>query len=124
MDQKRTYAKVDDSTFTIEQDVNLKDSIEILEQFQYLQTQLMNLKRLIEDAKWLQNQFIKIAQSFNLWVAILDEAKKECWFDYKIPDQVVIPKWFNILWTNPESLPKIEFDWPTNEKKEENKSEK
>lgn len=119
MSTKATYTKIDEKSFKIEQDVHHEDTLTILEQFQELQIWLINMKNLIKDAKDIQNKFINAAKMFNLRVWMLDEAKKECWFDYKIPDQVVIPKWFNILWTNPENLPVIEFDWPKKEGKSE-----
>lgn len=112
-DWKRTYSKVDDFTFKIEQDRHIEETTSIAVQLNACAKFLNAMKQCVANAKQNQEAFKIALERYNLTVEILNEAKNELNLDVKIPEKVEICDDFNILDVDIEKIPSVEwiFDW-------------
>lgn len=109
MDWKRTYTKVDEFTFKVEQDRHIEETLDIAKQFNAV-AQLLNwMRECVKNANDMQDKFVRLSESYNVFIDILTEAKKECWFDYKIPEKITIPDCFDIIEVEPKNIPTVDF---------------
>lgn len=109
MDWKRIYTKIDETTFKVEQDRHLEEDMKIADQLNVLAQCLNNMKQLVAEANELQNRFVKVAEWYNTFVDILQEAKDSCWYDYKLPAKIEIPDCFDIIEVKIENLPSVDI---------------
>ena len=109
MDWKRTYTKVDEFTFKVEEDRHLEETMKIDEKFNYL-AQLLNwLRECVKNANEFQDKFVKITETYNWYVDMLQEAKDKCGFEYKLPEKITIPDCFDIIEVKMENIPTVDF---------------
>ena len=121
MDEKRTYTKIDEFTFKVEQNKHLEENMKIEEKFSYL-AQLCNwLKECVKNANEFQNKFIQIVNTYNFYVDVLAEAKEQCWYEYKLPERIELPDCFDIIEVKMENIPVIDFKINENKEKAEEK---
>ena len=78
MNEKRTYTKIDEFTFKVEQDKHLEETMTIDKQFNYLAQCLNGLRECVKNANEFQEKFVKIVETYNFYVDLLQEAKDEC----------------------------------------------
>ena len=109
MDSKRTYTKVDDFTFKVEQDRHIEETMPIDKELNYVAQLLNGLRECVAQANQSQDKFVKIVEIYNTHVDILEEAKKECWFDYKVPAKIDLPDCFSIIEVKMENIPKVDI---------------
>lgn len=109
MDSKRTYTKIDDFTFKVEQDRHLEEKMNIHDKLNVLAQLLNNMKQCVIWANEYQEKFVKVAESYNTFLEIMQEAKDECWFDYKLPAKIDIPDCFDIMEVKVENLPTVDI---------------
>lgn len=109
MDSKRTYSKVDDFTFKVEQDRHIEEVMPIDKELNYVAQLLNGLRECVAQANQAQDKFVKIVEIYNTHCDILEEAKKECWFDYKVPQKIDIPDCFSIIEVKLENIPKVDI---------------
>lgn len=107
-DSKRTYTKVDDFTFKIEQDRHIEENTTIWVQLNACAKFLNAMKQCVDNAKQSQAQFKVALERYNLTVDILNEAKKELWLNMAIPEKVEICDDFSIIDVDIEKIPSIE----------------
>lgn len=77
-DSKRTYTKIDEFTFTVEEDRHLQENMKIDEKFSYLAQLCNGLKECVKNANEFQDKFIQIVNTYNFYVDLLTEAKEQC----------------------------------------------
>lgn len=106
---ERTYTKIDEFTFKCEEDRHLEQNFKIDEQFNYLASCLNWLRECVKNANEMQNKFVKIVETYNRYVDMMTEAKEKCWYDYKLPEKIVLPDCFDIIEVKPENIPTIDF---------------
>ena len=109
MDGKRTYTKIDEFTFKVEQDRHLEEEMKIDEKLNVLAQLLNNMRACVSGANEYQEKFVKTAESYNAFLDIMQEAKDECWFDYKLPAKVEIPDCFDIIEVKIENIPTVDI---------------
>ena len=110
---KRTYTKIDELTFKIEENRHLESDIELNKQRQLMANALNQMKKFINDANKIQDEFVKLAAWYDEWCDIMNEAKKQTGLKYKDFQKVNIPDCFDIIEAKAENLPKIEL-WNDN----------
>ncbi len=109
MDGKRTYTKIDEFTFKVEQDRHLEEEMKIDEKLNVLAQLLNNMRSCVSGANEYQEKFVKIAETYNWYVDMLQEAKDELWFKYKLPAKIEIPDCFDIIEVNIENIPTVDI---------------
>ncbi len=109
MDGKRIYTKIDETKFKVEQDRHLEEDMNIADQLNVLAQCLNNMKQCVAQANDYQSKFVKIAESYNRYVDILQEAKDSCGYNYKLPAKVEIPDCFDIIEVKIENLPSVDI---------------
>ena len=109
MDWKRIYTKIDEFTFKVEQDRHLEENMSIDKQFNYLASCLNWLRECVKNANEFQDKFVKIVETYNVYLDILTEAKEQCWYEYKLPEKIVLPDCFDIIEVKIENIPTIDF---------------
>lgn len=109
MDGKRTYTKIDEFTFKVEQDRHLEEEMKIDEKLNVLAQLLNNMRSCVTGANEYQEKFVKTAEAYNSFLDIMQEAKDECWFDYKLPAKVEIPDCFDIIEVKIENIPTVDI---------------
>ena len=65
MNEKRTYTKIDEFTFKVEQDKHLEETMTIDKQFNYLAQCLNGLRECVKNANEFQEKFVKIVETYN-----------------------------------------------------------
>ena len=109
MDSKRTYTKIDEFTFKVEQDRHIEENMTVDWEMNYV-AQLLNwMRECVRNANQMQDKFLKLVEVYNVHREILEEAKKECWYDYKIPAEIDIPDCFSIIEVKIENIPKVDI---------------
>lgn len=106
---ERTYTKIDEFTFKCEEDRHLEQNFKIEEQFNYLAQCLNWLRECVKNANDMQDKFVKITETYNRYVDMLQEAKDKCWYTYKLPEKIVLPDCFDIIEVKVENIPTVEF---------------
>lgn len=109
MDGKRTYTKIDDFTFKIEQDRHIEEKMTIDGELNYVAQLLNGMRECVNNANQFQDKFLKLVEIYNVHREILEEAKKECGYDYKIPAKIDIPDCFSIIEVKLENIPKVDI---------------
>lgn len=109
MDSKRIYTKIDETTFKVEQDRHLEEEMKVADQLNVLAQLLNNMKQCVAQANDYQEKFVKIAESYNTFVDILQEAKDSCGYKYKLPAKIEIPDCFDIIEVKIENLPSVDI---------------
>lgn len=109
MNEKRTYTKIDEFTFKVEQDKHLEETMTIDKQFNYLAQCLNGLRECVKNANEFQEKFVKIVETYNFYVDLLQEAKDECWYEYKLPEKIELPDCFDIIEVKIENIPTVDF---------------
>ena len=106
---ERTYTKVDEFTFKVEETRKLEETMKIEDKFNYLAQCLNWLRECVKNANEFQDKFIKIVETYNRYVDMLQEAKDQCWYLYKLPQKIELPDCFDIIEVKPENIPTIDF---------------
>lgn len=109
MEWKRTYTKIDEFTFKVEEDRHLEEEMKIADKLNVLAQFINNMKQCVAGANEYQDKFVKIAESYNWYVDMLQQAKDELWYDYKLPAKIDIPDCFDIIEVKIENLPTIDI---------------
>ena len=108
-ESKRTYTRIDEFTFKVEQDRHLEEEMKIDQKMNYLAQCLNWLRECVKWANDFQEKFVKIVETYNRYVDMLEEAKKECWYDFKLPKKIDLPDCFDIIEVKIENIPTVEF---------------
>ena len=108
-ESKRTYTRIDEFTFKVEQDRHLEEEMKIDQKMNYLAQCLNWLRECVKWANEFQDKFVKIVETYNRYVDMLEEAKKECWYDFKLPKKIDLPDCFDIIEVKIENIPTVEF---------------
>ena len=108
-DSKRTYTKIDEFTFKVEQTRHLEETMTIDKQMNYLAQCLNWLRECVKGANDFQDKFVKIVETYNFYVDLLQEAKDECWYDFKLPKKIDLPDCFDIIEVKAENIPTVDF---------------
>lgn len=108
-ESKRTYTKIDEFTFKVEEDRHLEENMNIADKMNYLAQCLNWLRECVKWANEFQDKFVKIVETYNRYVDMLEEAKKECWYDFKLPKKIELPECFDIIEVKVENIPTVEF---------------
>ena len=106
---KRTYTKIDELTFKIEENRHLESDIELNKQRQLMANALNQMKKFINDANKIQDEFVKLAAWYDEWCDIMNNAIDECGLDFKKFTKINLPDCFDIIEAKMENLPKIEL---------------
>lgn len=106
---KRTYTKIDEFTFKCEEDRHLEETMKIEEKFNYLAQCLNWLRECVKNANDMQDKFVKIVETYNRYVDMLQEAKDSCWYEYKLPAKIELPDCFDIIEVKIENIPTVDF---------------
>jgi len=106
---ERTYTKIDEMTFKIEEDRHLEEEMKIDEKFNYVASLLNWLRECVSNANQFQDKFVKIVETYNRYVDMLAEAKEKCWYTFKLPERIELPDCFNIIDVKIENIPKVDF---------------
>lgn len=109
MDWKRIYTKIDEATFKVEQDRHLEEEMKVADQLNVLAQLLNNMKQCVAQANDMQSKFVKLAESYNVFLDIMQEAKDSCWYSYKLPAKIEIPDCFDIIEVKIENLPSVDI---------------
>lgn len=112
---KRTYTRIDEFTFKCEEDRHLEEEMKIDEKMNYLAQCLNWLRECVKWANEFQDKFVKIVETYNRYVDMLQEAKDSCWYGFKLPEKIELPDCFDIIEVKAENIPTVEFK--LNEKK-------
>jgi len=113
---KRTYTKIDEFTFKCEEDRHIEEEMKVEEKMNYL-AQLLNwLRECVANANQFQDKFVKIAETYNRYLDLLQEAKDSCWFDYNLPKRIDIPDCFDIIEVKIENIPTVDIKMNGKEK--------
>ena len=75
---ERTYTKIDEFNFKIEEDRHLEETLSIDKQFNYLAQCLNSLRECVKNANEFQDKFVKIVETYNRYVDMMTEAKESC----------------------------------------------
>ena len=113
---ERTYTKIDEFTFKVEEDRHLEETMSIDKQMNYLAQFLNSLRECVKWANEFQDKFVKIVETYNRYVDMLQEAKDSCWYDFKLPEKIELPDCFSIIEVKIENIPTVDFK--LNESKE------
>lgn len=113
---ERTYTKIDEFTFKVEEDRHLEETMSIDKQMNYLAQCLNSLRECVKWANEFQDKFVKIVETYNRYVDMMTEAKEKCWYDFKLPAKIELPDCFSIIEVKIENIPTIDFK--LNESKE------
>ena len=113
---ERTYTKIDEFNFKIEEDRHLEETLSIDKQFNYLAQCLNSLRECVKNANEFQDKFVKIVETYNRYVDMMTEAKESCWYDFKLPEKIELPDCFSIIEVKIENIPTVDFK--LNESKE------
>lgn len=111
---ERTYTKIDEFTFKVEETRKLEETMKIDEKFNYLASCLNWMRECVKNANEFQDKFIKIVETYNRYIDMLQEAKEQCWFSYKLPEKIKIPDCFDIIEVKIENIPTIDFKMDEN----------
>ncbi len=57
---------------------------------------------------------MKIVETYNRYVDMLQEAKESCWYDFKLPAKIELPECFSIIEVKAENIPTVEFKMSEN----------
>lgn len=107
-DSKRTYTKIDEFTFKCEQDRHIEEKMKIDEKLNYLAQCLNWLRQCVATANDMQDKFVRIVETYNTYVDILQEAKDACWYTFKLPKKIELPECFDIIEVDMKNIPTIE----------------
>ena len=113
-DSERTYSKVDDFTFKIEQDRHIEETTDLWLQLNACAKFLNAMKQCVDNAKQNQDAFKIALERYNLTVDILEEAKDELKLNVVIPEKIEICDDFNLLDVDVAKLPSIEWIFEKN----------
>lgn len=105
----RTYTKIDEFTFKVEETRKLEETMKIDEKFNYLASCLNWMRECVKNANEFQDKFIKIVETYNRYIDMLQEAKDKCGYTYKLPEKIKIPDCFDIIEVKIENIPTIDF---------------
>ena len=105
----RTYWKIDWTHFKVSEVKELSSDIDIYEKFSEMASRINEIRKIVADSKAKKDLIIRCADVYNTRVEIIEEAKKECELDIKIPAKVELPEGFHIEDLDLESLPKIDI---------------
>ena len=106
---ERTYTKIDEFTFKVEEDRHLEETMSIDKQMNYLAQCLNSLRECVKWANEFQDKFVKIVETYNRYVDMLQEAKDSCWYDFKLPEKIELPDCFSIIEVKIENIPTVDF---------------
>ena len=106
---ERTYTKVDEFTFKVEETRKLEETMKIEDKFNYLAQCLNGLRECVKWANEYQDKFVKIVETYNRYVDMMQEAKDACGYLYKLPKKIDLPDCFDIIEVKPENIPTIDF---------------
>lgn len=109
MDGKRTYTKIDEFSFKVEETRKLEETMSIDKQINYLAQCLNSLRECVKWANDYQDKFVKIVETYNFYVDLLQEAKDECWYEYSLPKKIELPDCFDIIEVKVENIPTVDF---------------
>lgn len=107
-DSERTYSKVDDFTFKIEQDRHIEETTDLWLQLNACAKFLNAMKQSVDNAKQSQQAFKLALERYNLTVDILNEAKEKLDLNVVVPEKIEVCDDFNILDVDIAKLPLIE----------------
>jgi len=75
---ERTYTKVDEFTFKVEEDRHLEETMSIDKQFNYLMQLCNGMRDCVKNANEFQDKFVQFVKTYNWYVDMLSEAKEKC----------------------------------------------
>lgn len=107
---KRYFTKIDEMTFKIEENRHLESNIKFNEQRQLMANALNEMRKAIQSANQIQDQFVKYATWYDEWCDIMNTAIDECKLDFPKFKKVNVPDCFDIIEAKIENLPKIELE--------------
>ena len=109
MDSKRTFTKIDEFTFKVEQTKHLEETVDTTKHLNQIAQMLNWLRECVNNANDMQDRFVKIAETYNWYIDFMQEAKDNCWFDYKLPEKIEIPECFDIIDVKIENIPTVDI---------------
>lgn len=115
----KTYTKVNETTFTVEETKTLKDQVDAKAQFELMAQQVSRVKSIVGQVKQNRDLIEKTVNWYNTWVDILNDAKKSCHLAYKELEKITLPEGWTVENIDLSKLPKIDIarDEETDEEK-------
>lgn len=106
---QRTYKKIDDQNFHVEETRHLEENMNITQRLSMLADYLNWMRECVKNANSMQEQFVKFVEAYNRQVDLLQEAKEACGYKYKLPEKIVLPDCFDIIEVKPENIPTVDI---------------
>lgn len=104
----KTFTRIDNLTFKLEEDKHLEENIDSVNMLNNLAQAVNKMRQCIVGANKMQDDFVKYCEWYNYRVDVLSEAKEKCGLEIKVPEKIDLPSCFSIIEAKLENLPKIE----------------
>jgi len=106
---KRTFTKVDEMTFTVEETKTAKDTIKVSDTLANMAQIVGAIKKEVADIWPKKDQVNKWVEWYNMWVDILAEAKEDVKLGFSLPKKIELGEDFTLEGIDIAKLPTIDI---------------